>query len=291
MPRIVFAGCGFLGEAAALLFLKSGWDVTGLTHRQESADALRIRGIPADVIDLTDSDSVQNVADLLGPADVVVHAASSGRGGEDAYRSVYRDGMAHLAEAFPNAFLIFTGSTSVYAQVTSEAVSEDSPTQPDRNTGKILLEAENIALLQNGAVARLAGIYGPGRSVLLRKFLDGTACIEGDGQRIINQIHRDDAASALLALAVSGSPGIHNIVDDGPASQITVYQWIADALGRPLPPSGERDLNRKRGWTSKRVSNARMRSLGWEPGFPTYQTALPALIAAAEATAQQSQQQ
>jgi len=291
MPRIVFAGCGFLGEAAALLFLKSGWDVTGLTHRQESADALKNRGIPADVIDLTDLDSVRKVADLLGPADVVVHAASSGRGGEDAYRSVYRDGMAHLADAFPNAFLIFTGSTSVYAQVTGEVVSEDSPTQPDRNTGKILLEAENIALRQNGAVARLAGIYGPGRSVLLRKFLDGTACIEGDGQRIINQIHRDDAASALLALASNRSRGIHNIVDDGPASQITVYQWIADALGRPLPPFGERDLNRKRGWTSKRVSNARMRSVGWEPRYPIYQTALPALIAAAEATTQQSQQQ
>jgi hypothetical protein len=37
-----------------------------------------------------------------------------------------------------------------------------------------------------------------------------------------------------------------------------------------LPPSGPIDPNRKRGWTSKRVSNAKLRALGWVPQFPSF---------------------
>jgi nucleoside-diphosphate-sugar epimerase len=278
MPRVVFAGCGFLGEAAALLFLRSGWDVVGVTHREESAMALRERGIASDVADLSDAESVENLASRVGDVDVVVHAASSGRGGEDAYRAVYRDGMANLVSAFPGSFSIFTGSTSVYGQLDGEVVTETSVAEPDRATGRILLEAEQRALAAGGAVARLAGIYGPGRSVLLRKFRDSTARIEGDGLRFVNQIHRDDAGAALLALATLRQAGIFNVVDDAPATQLQVYQWIADVLDQPLPPHGEPDLNRKRGWTSKRVSNLRLRSLGWVPVFPSYRDALPTLI-------------
>ena len=43
-------------------------------------------------------------------------------------------------------------------------------------------------------------LYGPGRSVLMRKFLAGEAVLEGDGTRWINQIHRDDAARAIVQL-------------------------------------------------------------------------------------------
>ena len=39
---------------------------------------------------------------------------------------------------------------------------------------------------------------------------------------------------------------------------------------RPLPPTGPRDLDRKRGWTHKRVSNAKLVSTGWQPRFPCF---------------------
>jgi hypothetical protein len=39
---------------------------------------------------------------------------------------------------------------------------------------------------------------------------------------------------------------------------------------RPLPPTAPRDLNRKRGWTHKQVSNAKLRATGWEPEFPSF---------------------
>ena len=122
-----------------------------------------------------------------------------------------------------------------------------------------------------GTVARLAGIYGTGRSNLLRKFLGGEAVIEGDGGRWLNQIHRDDAAAALFRLAQSDAPpGVYNVADDHPVTQLDLYTALAASFDRALPPSGPVDLDRKRGWTSKRVANGRLRALGWQPAHPSF---------------------
>ena len=275
---MVIAGCGFLGEAAAFSFVRAGWRVLGLCATPSSAE--RLAGRPFGVLAADISSDIPGVAAEWQAPEVLIHCASSGRGGAEAYRAVYRDGLENVIRAFDPARVIFTGSTSVYAQAGGEWVDEDSPAEPVRETGCILLEAEDLALRSGGVVARLSGIYGPGRSVLLRKFLDGSARLEAGGNRWINQIHRDDAAAALVRLADPAVPaGIYNVCDDSPATQRDVYGWIAGALGRPLPADGEPDLNRKRGWTSKRVRNSKLRGTGWAPSFPSYADALPALIA------------
>ena len=114
--------------------------------------------------------------------------------------------------------------------------------------------------------------------MLRRKFLEGVALLEDGGARWINQIHRDDAVRAIHAVLTAGQSGaIYNVADDTPATQRMIYNWIAEYFARPLPPEGPADLDRKRGWTSKRVNNARLRALGWAPKFPSYHDALPAL--------------
>jgi nucleoside-diphosphate-sugar epimerase len=271
MPRVVIAGCGFVGLAAARVFHSAGWGVLGLTHSPESANALKGEPFPVIACNISDAESVRGVKAWHGVTpDVVIHCASSGRGGPDAYRSVYLEGAAKLFEVLAPERLIFTGSTSVYAQTDGGTVTEDSPAEPPGETGSLLRETEELVLAYSGTVARLAGIYGPGRSVLLRKFFSGEAVIEGDGGRIVNQVHRDDIASALFALATRGRSGIYNVSDDAPMPQREIYAWLAQRFARPLPPNGPIDPNRKRGWTSKRVSNAKLRALGWTPMFPSF---------------------
>ncbi|MDD5200201.1 MAG: NAD-dependent epimerase/dehydratase family protein [Terrimicrobiaceae bacterium] len=278
MPDLLIAGCGFLGEAAAAFFSAAGWRVVGLTGSAESAARLTHKPYRVEAADITDAGSLARTRASVGPFDFVLHCASSGRGGAGSYQQIYVNGCARLAEAFPEARLLFTSSTSVYAQTDGAWVDEDSPAAPDGETGRLLLEAERIVRSAGGCVLRLGGIYGPGRSVLLRKFLDGRATLEEGGGRWINQIHRDDAARAIFAVAEAGAAGaVINVVDDEPATQRTVHGWIADFLGQPMPPDGPADRNRKRGWTSKRVSNARLRALGWEPDFPSYRAALPSV--------------
>ena len=275
-PHVLVVGCGFVGEAAADRFHAAGWRVAGWTHSEESAARLAAgKPYPVAACDITDAARVDAAARAL-PAgfvpDVLVDCVSSGRGGAEQYRRVYREGARHLCLAFPAARFVFTGSTSVYAQTDGAWVDENSPAEPDRETGRVLRETEDFVLATpRGTVARLAGIYGPGRSALLRKFLAGESVIEGDGGRWLNQIHRDDAAAALCRLAQPETPpGVYNAADDTPLTQLALHAALAERFALPLPPFGPVDPHRKRGWTSKRVSNRRLRALGWRPEFPSF---------------------
>ncbi len=284
MPRVIIAGCGFVGLAMARVFHGAGWDVLGLTHSPESAAALKGEAFSVAACDISDANAVRAIAEKHGAPDVVIHCASSGRGGADEYRRVYLDGARNLLDAFAPRRIIFTSSTSVYAQTDGSVVTEECAAEPPRETGRILRDTEELVLASGGIVTRLAGIYGPGRSVLLRKFFSGEAVIEGDGRRVVNQVHRDDIASALRVLIEKGATGIFNVSDDAPMPQREIYAWLAERFARPLPSSGPIDPNRKRGWTSKRVSNAKLRALGWAPRFPSFFDAVerqPELVALA----------
>jgi len=274
MPDLLLCGHGYLGQAISRNFKAAGWNVVSLSlSGGEDSLACDISSRPA-------------LEDLALQPDLVVHCASSGRGGPEAYRAVYLEGCRNLLGRFPDAPLLFTSSTSVYAQTDGSEVTEGSPAEPAQETGRILREAEDHVLSRGGIVTRLSGIYGPGRSVILKKFLAGEAALEEDGRRYLNQIDRDDAAAAILSLAEmalsraeSAQGAIYNISDSRPLSQAECYRALSELFHLPFPPSRPRDPDRKRGWTHKRVSNAKLRGTGWQPRYPCFLDAAP-LIAA-----------
>jgi nucleoside-diphosphate-sugar epimerase len=273
MPRILIAGCGYVGQATADLFHAAGWDVEGWTASEESAAALSAKPYPSCQIDISNCDQV---AERPGTFDAVVHCASSRGGGVESYRQIYLNGTRNLLDRFAETKLLFTSSTSVYAQGDGSWVTEESETGPTRETGRVLLESEKLVLERRGMVARLAGIYGPGRSALLSKFLAGTAIIDPESDRFVNQVHRDDIASAIFFLLTRETQRtqIYNVVDDQPMLQTECYRWLAQRLNRPLPPIGKSMGPRKRGDSNKRVSNAKLRSLGWNLRYPTFVDAM-----------------
>ena len=273
MPRILIAGCGYVGQAAADLFHAAGWAVEGWTESAKSAASLSAKPYPVRDVDIS---KPAQVADLAGTFDAVIHCASSRGGDAETYRRIYLDGARNLIEGFPGSKLLFTSSTSLYAQRDGSWVTEESETKPMRETGRILLEAERLVRDGSGIVARLAGIYGPGRSALLSKFLTGTAIVDLEKDRFINQVHRDDIASALFFLLSRKAEGaqVYNMVDDQPILQSECYRWLAHRLNRPLPPIGKSTQERKRGESNKLVSNAKLRRLGWSPRYPTFADAM-----------------
>ena len=266
--RVLIAGCGYLGAATADLFHDSGWLVEGWTQSNESAARLAAKPYAVSAVDIANAAAVRAARNEF---DVVIHCASSGGGDAESYRRLYLEGARNLLTELQPARFIYTSSTSVYAQIGGESVYEESPAEPTHATGRLLREIEALVTQNQGVVARLAGIYGPGRSALLRKFLSGEAQIEGSGERFLNQAHRDDIAAALLHLiALPDETGIVNVVDNQPLTQRECYQWLATRLSRPLPPVTKAPGTRKRGTSNKRVSNQKLRRLGWEPNYPTF---------------------
>jgi nucleoside-diphosphate-sugar epimerase len=273
MPRILIAGCGYVGQEAADLFHAAGWAVEGWTESARSAASLSAKPYPVTDVDISEP---AQIANRVGTFDAVIHCASSRGGDAEAYRRIYLDGARNLLESFHGSKILFTSSTSVYAQRDGSWVTEESETKPMRETGRILLEAEGLVRDRGGIVARLAGIYGPGRSALLSKFLTGTAIVDPENDRFINQVHRDDIASTLFFLLNRKAEGaqVYNVVDDQPILQSECYRWLAQRLNRPLPLIGKSTQERKRGESNKRVSNAKLRGLGWTPQYPTFAEAM-----------------
>jgi len=281
MPRVLIAGCGYLGQVVADLFVADGWDVEGWTQSAESAAKISGKVYLIRAGDVSNEDQVRA---HTGDFDAVVHSASTRGGDIDLYRRVYLNGARNLIERFRGSQMLFVSSTSVYAQTSGEWVTEESPAEPKHSTGKILRKAEELVFANRGTVIRLGGIYGPGRSALLRKFLGGDAIVDPQRDRFVNQIHRDDAAVAIqFLLKRQESAGeIYNIVDNEPIPLTEVYRWLAVKLNRPLPPPRRSTSTGKRGESNKRVSNAKLRACGWVPRYPIFadgmeKSVLPAL--------------
>jgi nucleoside-diphosphate-sugar epimerase len=269
--RTLIIGCGYVGEALGQRLTALGHDVTGIRRSREHNARLAKLGIHPLNLDITQKSEFKK---LDGQYDWAVIAASSSRGGEEAYKKVFCHGSKHVAQWLKTVgtqSVVFISSTTVYRQTNGNKVSEK-----DADTGTILRESEHNILEAGPAVSilRSSGIYGPGRGHLFRRFMNGTAAIEDDGRRFLNMVHRDDLAEAIiLALDRVGRRGVYNITDDEPVTQLEFFKWLSEITGRPIPPFGpEPDSStRKRSITNKRVSNKLFKeTFGFKYNYPTF---------------------
>ncbi|HXR07892.1 MAG TPA: SDR family oxidoreductase [Candidatus Acidoferrum sp.] len=286
--RILIIGCGYVGLPLGVQLLRQGHAVFGLRRSAEGAAILQRAGLQPLLADIT---RPGDLAGLPLPYDWIVNTISSGGGGAPAYQRVYFEGTRNLLQwlaASPPRQYVHTGSTSVYGQTDASAVEETSPAEPASPTGRILLAAEKLLLdsfreKQFPAVLlRLAAIYGPGRARPLLQYLKGEAKIPGQGERFLNMIHLEDVVGAILAALQHGRPGeIYNLADDEPVSQIDFFRWLAETLGRPMPPLIPESAAAagRRGATNKRVVNRKLKmELGYALRHPTFRQGYTAEI-------------
>jgi nucleoside-diphosphate-sugar epimerase len=274
--RVLIVGCGYVGLPLGKELVRQGHEVFGLRRSALAEVELRAAGIRPLHADITQPETLTG---LPRDFDWVVNCTASGGGGPEDYRRIYLDGNRNLVAwlaGSPLRKFVYTSSSSVYGQNDGSTVTEESPAEPEAPTAKVLVEAEQFLLAAAGGpqarpphrrkfpavILRVAGIYGPGRGHWFKAFLRGDARLEGDGRRILNMIHRDDLIGVIIAALERGAPGeIYNAADNEPVSQREFFQWLADALQRPLPPmvAAEAESLRRRGVTHKRVSNAKLR--------------------------------
>ena len=290
--RLTIFGCGYVGAAVAREACQAGLRVETLTRNPGRAAELAAMGVHTVVADL----ATDTWHGRLAPgADLVLNCVSSGGGGLDGYRRSYVEGMRSLlawAQRDPAGTIVYTSSTSVYPQVGGVVVDEEAPTEGAGETGRILLEAEELLRRGSGAcgrwfILRLAGIYGPERHHLLDQVRTGAAEIAGSGTQHLNLAHRDDICAAVLAAfaaPASLSGGIFNVADDAPAPKAEVVQWLAEQLGRPAPRFTGGAASARRGFASppdRLISNAKLKAtLGWKPRYPSFREGYAAILSA-----------
>ena len=278
--KVLIAGCGDVGTSLGVVLAKQGHEVYGL---RRTPDALPecIKPVKADLTD------PMSLAVIPGELDLVYYTAATSERSERGYRQAYVDGLSNVLEKVQGSsshlrHVFFTSSTSVYGQTDGSWVTEESLTAPAHYSGKIILEGE--ALLARADVGttsiRFGGIYGPGRTYLIRTLIESRAGLKPSEAIFTNRIHRDDCAGFLAPLAGLDSPApLYLGVDDDPAPYNDVMRFIANELGMGVPPlAGEAQRDRMRGNTNKRCSNRRLRSSGYQLRYPSYREGYRELV-------------
>lgn len=276
----IIVGCGDVGGRLARQLLAKGWQVSGL-RRSTGQLPEGVAPIAADL-----SDPAMPQAWPQRSPDYLVYCVAASQHDEAGYQAAYVDGLRHvlawLAERGQRPRrLLFVSSSSVFAQKDGEWIDETAVTEPEGYSGRVMLEAERLALASGlpASVIRLTGIYGPGREWLLSQVRQGYRVAE-EPPLYGNRIHAEDAASLMAFLLQADADGValedcYIGVDDDPAPLADVVAWLRGYMG----VTEWSDDQRVRRTGSKRCSNARVRALGWAPEYPSYKEGYAAILA------------
>ena len=289
MSRLFAFGFGYSAQELAPRLLERGWTVAGTARDEAKRDALRARGFEAAPFS---GDSPNPEIDrLLEGSTHLLHSIPPDRdedgGHGDHVLTHYRDRLANLGSL---EWIGYLSTVGVYGDQHGAWVSEDTPTKPNSARTEARVSAEQ-AWLDFGAetgvpvhIFRLAGIYGPGRSVF-DKLEAGTARRINKQGQVFSRIHVADIATVLEAsIAQPRAGAIYNVSDDEPAAPGDIVAHAARMIGIEPPPEIDfEDANlpamvRTFYEGSRKIGNARIKSeLGVKLRYPTFREGLAAL--------------
>lgn len=290
--RLLVFGMGYTGTAIAARAAGQGWQVTATSR---TPDRLR----PPDGVAMIAFD---DAAGAVLDATHVVQTAAPAEDGDPALARY----AAQVAAAPALRWAGYLSTTGVYGDHGGGWVDEDTPPRPGNPRGVRRVAAEDAWRAACARMAvdifRVAGIYGPGRSIFddLRA---GTARRVIKPGHLFGRIHRDDIAAAVLAaMGQDRPPGarILNLADDEPAASADVTAAAAALLGLDPPPAipfaqalpGMSAMGASFWAENRRVRSAKTQAaLGLRWAYPTYREGLRAILQqeAAERPAQQDQ--
>ena len=288
LPRVLIAGCGYVGLALARHLAQNGFEVFGLRRNPKTKSVLKANGASPVFADLTKPETLRSlpqvdyVVSCQAPRQPRGTVRTSARpalnqtapddGTSDDYRSTYLNAAEYLVSALasrPPRKYIAASSTSVYGDASGAWVDETTEPCPNTENGRILLEAEKIVLAAPfpSLVLRFGGIYGPGRN---RLSLLEQGMVSARDPGYINHIHVEDAVRLIHFLLERGEPRhIYLGVDHQPVLRSEFYGWLTEQFGVNAPePAGSNAACRT--LASKRCSSQKVRDLGFTFKYPSY---------------------
>lgn len=239
MKIFVTGASGYIGGAVAAALVDAGHAVSGLARSEETAAALKARGIAAVAGTLDDSEIL---ADAARAADVTVNAANAGHRGA-------AQAMVEALAGTAKAFIHTSGSSIVGTRARGELVEavfdEDTPFSPTpQRAARVEIDAMVRAAAGRGVRAAVIApslIYGHGAGVnphsiqvpwliaLAKKA--GVARHIGSGENRWSNVHIDDVVR-LYAAAIERAPaGAFYFAENGENSMREACEAVSRMLG------------------------------------------------------------
>ncbi len=279
MTQLLIFGFGYSGRAIAVAARDAGWGVT-VTSRTPGGQKPEA-GV--EIIHFEDAE------EAIAEASHILATAAPGERGDPA---LVRYG-AQIAVSSA-VWMGYLSTTGVYGNRDGGWVDEETPPAPQSERARRRVEAEAAWRDFDGQCAvdifRLAGIYGPGRS-MFDDLREGSARRVVKPGHLFGRIHRDDIARGVVAaMKTAGKTGVRifNFSDDEPAASADVVVEAARLLGVEPPPAvpyEEAAPNMSpmglSFWAENRkVANAKTKAaLGIAWKYPSYRDGLAGILA------------
>ena len=277
---LLIFGFGYTAKFLCQKFSKKNWEVFCTTRFKEKAK--EIKSLNATPIFFDDEEKIESV---LSKNSYILSTAPP-ENSKDPVVENYGHLLKKNSERVKWAGYLST--TSVYGDKKGEWVTEDTELEPnlERSISRVAAENSWIKLGENllikTVIFRLAGIYGPGRSLVDRLMKDEDVYIVDKPAHLFNRIHVDDIVGAIeMAISSKSEAKIFNLSDDLPAKQLDVAKFAANLLKRKSPQtvSLESDLVSEMARSfykeEKKVSNTRLKDeLGYKLVFPSFKEGL-----------------
>jgi nucleoside-diphosphate-sugar epimerase len=281
-----------LGYCARHFISRSGSSfdaVAGTVREAAKLEALASENIEAAVLSHEHEDP--GIAERVASADVILVSVPPGISADPV---LARFGH-RIASLRRKQTIIYLSTIGIYGDWGGDWVDETATPAPSSARSLARLQAEKSwAAIGKGNgkkvhILRLAGIYGPGRNVLLN-LKAGTARRIAKRGQVFNRIHVEDVSRAIsAALAFDGPGNVFNVSDDAPAPPQDVVAFAAMLMGIEPPPEEDIEtanltpLVRSFYAENRRVSNRKLKeALGVRLAYPTYRVGLEALWEAGE---------
>lgn len=291
-PHLFCFGLGYSAMRLVERLKREGWAVSGTCRSPEKQRALTGKGVRAFLF--SRDRPLDDAAEALTGVTDIVSSVPPDREGDPVLDHNHDDFVAMDGLRW----LGYLSTTGVYGDTGGGAVDETAPLHPttERSRRRVAAERRWLDLHRRHGlpvhVFRLAGIYGPGRSVLDQVRAGTARRIDKPGHSF-SRIHVDDIASIVRASMARPEPGgIYNVCDDEPAEPAAVVLHACQLLGVEPPPlvsfSEAAPAMSPMALTfwqdNRRIINRKMKeALGVELAYPEYRAGLKAILKAEQA--------
>jgi nucleoside-diphosphate-sugar epimerase len=281
--RVALIGCGYAGRVLLRCLISRGDPVRATTTTEGRLSQLAALGAEPRVVR---SDKPETLGRTLEGAEAIVYLAPPA-----ADQSPEALAQA-LAGACPSSLkvLLYGSTTGVYGPDADADAWVDERTQPDpaheRGAQRLAIERALYATGLPLRVLRIAGIYGPGRT--LADSMRRQELLLFDGGPPTSRVHVEDLARLMVAMLGPSAPPLALACDEAPVPTLEVARYTAELLGlevpAPIPIEDAKRLMSKRAM-EMRLGGHRCRSLVRERligalEYPSYREGVPASLRA-----------
>lgn len=236
MTQISILGCGWLGLPLAKSLIEKGFWVNGSTTSLEKIAVLKNEGITVFQIEVTENEIIGNLENFLkNSAILILDIPPKLRGNQPENFVKKIKNILSFVENSSVQKVLFISSTSVYADDNSK-INEETKPQPETESGKQLLEVENLLKANSNfqtTIIRFGGLIGDDRNPI--HFLAGRKNIQNPDAPI-NIIHLKDCIGVIESVIEKNIWNeTFNAVCPFHPTRKDYYTQKAIALNLPIP--------------------------------------------------------